>query len=281
MVYWKLDDETIRCLINKDEIRQMGFDLTDLTQDASVMTDFLEMIIDESHKYIEWNTENGIQNYIAKALPADQFLITISCTFKDEAINQDLEQILRVYNAMNKKVTAERIQKIAELTGEEKEEAFAALSRDLQNVCLGKVTDEETSGQSDRQDQKTSDAAASSMTASSTAGVTSRADDKQKKDDHLPPQKITFHSMEALMEFAGLLPANYNFASSLYRLQGEYVLLIDFEDAQNNVDVITFLITAEEYDADCKPQGLSRYYIQEHGQLLIAEQAIAVLRSMS
>ena len=27
MFFWKIDDETIRCLINKEEIGQMGFDL--------------------------------------------------------------------------------------------------------------------------------------------------------------------------------------------------------------------------------------------------------------
>ena len=30
MFFWKIDDETIRCLINKEEIGQMGFDLKEL-----------------------------------------------------------------------------------------------------------------------------------------------------------------------------------------------------------------------------------------------------------
>ena len=94
MFFWKIDDETIRCLINKEEIGQMGFDLKELGEDNEQMEEFLNAVIADSKNYIEWNTENGVQNYIARALPSEQFLITISCTFQDVAIDRDLDQIL-------------------------------------------------------------------------------------------------------------------------------------------------------------------------------------------
>ena len=87
--FWKIDDETIRCLINKEEIGQMGFDLNELSSDNDLMEEFLNAIIASSKNYINWNTDNGVQNYIARALPSEQFLITISCTFQDVAIDRD------------------------------------------------------------------------------------------------------------------------------------------------------------------------------------------------
>lgn len=54
------------------------------------MEEFLNAIIANSKNYINWNTDNGVQNYIARALPSEQFLITISCTFQDVAIDRDL-----------------------------------------------------------------------------------------------------------------------------------------------------------------------------------------------
>ena len=36
MFFWKIDDETIRCLIDKEEIGQMGFDLKELGEDMTV-----------------------------------------------------------------------------------------------------------------------------------------------------------------------------------------------------------------------------------------------------
>ena len=118
MVYWKLDNHTIRCLINKEEIKKMGFDLNDISKDADVMTEFLEAIVSDSHNYIDWNTENGVQIYIAKALPADQFLFTISCSFPDDMIDQDLRQIRRMINALNDKIPLDRLDEIVSLLEE-------------------------------------------------------------------------------------------------------------------------------------------------------------------
>ena len=83
MLFWKIDDETIRCLINRDEIGEMGFDMDSLSDDVVLMDEFLNAIVKHSKDYLNWNTDNGIQNYFTRALPADQFLITISCTFTD------------------------------------------------------------------------------------------------------------------------------------------------------------------------------------------------------
>ena len=35
MFFWKIDDETIRCLIHKKEIDSMGFDLQTLSTDSN------------------------------------------------------------------------------------------------------------------------------------------------------------------------------------------------------------------------------------------------------
>ena len=44
MFFWKIDDETIRCLINKEEIGQMGFDLKELGEDNEQMEELLNAL---------------------------------------------------------------------------------------------------------------------------------------------------------------------------------------------------------------------------------------------
>ena len=80
MYFWKIDEESIYCLINASEIRDMGYDIKELSSSHDLMGKFLDEIVKNSFKYIKWNTDNGIQTYIARALPAGQFLLTISCT---------------------------------------------------------------------------------------------------------------------------------------------------------------------------------------------------------
>lgn len=285
MVYWKLDDETIRCLINKDEIGQMGFDLNEISHDSEIMSEFLNAIIDDSHKYIDWNAENGIQNFAARALPADQYLITISCTFKDQAINHDLNQIRRMFQALESKLTPERMKQIEEMAGEDKEKAFAALSKDLQDIFTGKTLKKEDASNDAK--ENTSETIEIEMVNQETKEavesieISPVPEKKAEGSDPLPAQRIIFHDMSALLEFISLLDKNYAFDSCLYRLEEEYNLVVDFKPEDDNVAVITFIITAEEFGADVKPLHYYEYYLREHGDLLIEEDAITVLRSFA
>lgn len=268
MMYWKIDNHTIRCLINKEEISKMGFDLNDISKDADVMTEFLEAIVSDSHNYIDWNTENGVQIYIAKALPADQFLFTISCSFPDDMINQDLGQIRRMITALNAKIPLDRLEEIEKMTGEEKELAFTSLSKDLRDVCMGDV---ETAPDM-AQRKKDSDSGEDIRYGKAT---------QDSPDIDMPSQKITFASMAELMDFCSVLNRSYDYPSSLYRLKEEYILLVDFDETDDKTEIIKFLILAEEYGGLCESSRLSRYYVQEHGELLIAEDAVRVLITMS
>ncbi len=255
MVYWKLDERTIRCLINKEEIRKMGFDLNEISRDASLMSDFLTEIIKDSLNYLDWDTENGVQKYIARALPADQFLITISCTFPDEAIDQDLDQMLRILKTLNRTIPQEKVDKIRSLSGEEKEMAFAELSMDLLEECI--KDHEEVKDRVRKEEEQTRDT------------------------DKLPAQCLIFHSMDELMRFGSLLDRRYAYSSLLYRLHDDYILLVDFGPADDRKDIIRFMITAEEYGAECSAADLTGYYLEEHGRLLIPENALMVLKSLA
>lgn len=237
MVYWKLDDQTIRCLINKEEIRKMGFDLNEISRDAELMADFLSAIVDDSRNYIDWNTENGVQNYIARALPADQFLITISCTFPDKSMDQDIEKFLRFMELLNKVASGEE---------HEKESPEQEMSPPPKK--------EKT-----RRDKG----------------------EKKRTADCLPAQRLTFSGMDELMTFSALLDERYFYSSELYRLHDDYILLVEFEPSDDKTDIIRFMITAEEYGAQCRTAENSAYYLREHGRLLIPEDALSVLESMT
>ena len=72
MFFWKIDDETIRCLINKEEIGQMGFDLKELGEDNEQMEEFLNAVIADSKNYIEyreWGAELYCQSTAIRTVP--------------------------------------------------------------------------------------------------------------------------------------------------------------------------------------------------------------------
>lgn len=265
MFFWKIDEETIRCLINKEEIGKMGFDVKALETDSEVLEEFLQAVVDSSKTYIEWNTDNGIQNYAARALPAEQFLFTISCTPRDEAIDQDLTQIRKMVTALKKRISEERIEQIFAMTGEEKEEAFESLARDLHDICTGNIGPEKESPE----DKEVVAVNMASASEDGDAGTT------------MPPQKIVFRAFQDLLNFCALLNESFYVPSALYKEREDYVLLVEFPAGFGNAQAISFLITAEEYGAQCANQKFDEPYLSEHATLLLKERAIEMLHLMN
>ena len=253
MLFWKIDEETIRCLINRDEIGQMGYDLDRLTEDHMQMDEFLDAIVKQSKNYLNWNTDNGIQTYVARALPADQFLVTISCTFADVMIDRDLDQIRSMMEALKERITEERIAGIYALSGQDKEEAFQELAADLHEICTGSPPEEG-------------------------AGTRPQRVDREEEDGlKTGPHKLIFHDFEDLVRFCKDLDRDCFFPSSLYRDRDRYLVLVTFPGGTDPGEAGTFLLAAAEYGAACTSLGLEADYYKEHGNLLIAEDALGIL----
>ena len=288
MLFWKIDEETIRCLINKDEIINMGYDLAEISEDADQMEAFLESIVQNSRDYIEWDTENGIQNYMARALPADQFLITISCTFQDEVIDRNLDQIRKMTEALHNRITEERLDRIEALSGEEKEKAFMDLSKDLYAVCNGDLDGDGQEGGGDSGTMpavdtsgRTDDRTAPVMSGP-VAGLT-KENGKGKQDGQsnvLPQRMLVFNNLDDLITFAGMLREELMYESALYKSDDRYVLLVSFDRCRKDADAVAFVLRAEEYGGECSPVRYDQAYMMEHGQVLIKEEALKVLASL-
>ncbi|MFQ9749054.1 MAG: adaptor protein MecA [Anaerobutyricum soehngenii] len=292
MFFWKIDDETIRCLINKEEIGQMGFDLNELSSDNDLMEEFLNAIIASSKNYINWNTDNGVQNYIARALPSEQFLITISCTFQDVAIDRDLDQIKKMTTALRERISDDRIDSIYSMSGEEKEREFEALAKDLHDVCMGNTTEKEEQENETKRNKGARDDSGQGMYLSETALKTllkvwhlhkeaEQGGAEQAVRPHIPSQKLIFKEFRNLIDFCSLLNKDYFIPSSLYKDSEEYILLVEFPIEMDNSKIITFMITAEEYGAECSNQRLEGYYLSEHAKLLIKDKAVETLYRMN
>ena len=304
MLFWKIDDETIRCLINRDEISQMGYDLETLSEDHIQMDEFLDAIVRHSKNYLNWNTDNGIQTYAASPLPSDQFLLTISCTFADDMIDRDLDQIRKMTKAISGRITEDRIESIYNMTGEEKEEAFRALARDLQQICSGNPDGEEGD-----QEQSVEILSADPVEASQLSPIQDLKDlikikdgdrkdetdpaeqkedptsqkawqDKESEERVFPPKKMSFSHFSSLVSFVSVLNHNLYFPSSLYKDGDNYILLVSFPRGTTGAQASSFVLTAEEYGAVCSNQTYDASYYHEHGRLLIEKDGIRLLSTM-
>ena len=90
-----------------------------------------------------------------------------------------------------------------------------------------------------------------------------------------------FDNFHNLMDFCSLLNKDYFIPSSLYKKADKYILLVEFPVEMDNSQIITFMITAEEYGAECSNQRLEGYYLSEHAKLIIKDKAVETLFRMN
>ena len=272
MYFWKIDEESIYCLINASEIRDMGYDIKELSSSHDLMGKFLDEIVKNSFKYIKWNTDNGIQTYIARARPAGQFLLTISCTFIDVAIDRDLDQIRSMTEAMNQKITRERIDKIYGMEGEEKERAFEALARDLHAICSGEEA-EIREGDSFDADQAEEYQREASWERDLPRPEKTRKDRKQV-------YLFRYPSFRSLTAFCAGLGRKFILPSVLYRSGEDYVLEVTFPGGMRKDEVLYCVMAGEEYGGQVKIDKFDSNYLKEHGTKVIGEDAIRILQTL-
>lgn len=283
MLFWKVDEETIHCLINKDEISSLGYDLDSISKDADKLESFLETIVENSREYIDWSTENGIQNYMARALPADHFLITISCTFQDEIIDRNVSQIRKMTESLIANITEDRLGEIESLTGEDKERAFSDLARDLYAICNG-IEEERPEGEDEELyghgQTMTADDPGDML-----AAMNSQDPEEIKKtwneEGSLPDRKLVFASLDEIITFAGILKKDMLYTSTLYKSGESYVLLVRFDRCKKDSDAVHFILAAEEYGGRCSPVHYDEAYMLEHGKVLIRDNALTSLALMA
>ncbi|MCD8019053.1 MAG: adaptor protein MecA, partial [Clostridiales bacterium] len=227
-------------------------------------------IVQSSRNYIDWHTENGIQNYIAKSLPADQLLVTISCTFQDVAIDRDVDQIKKMTDAINKKITDERIAQIYALSGGEKQKAFEEMTRDLQAIYSG-IDEEEEEESADQHD----------VVAKEEAPVEEQQSNRSRLTKTFSPKKFVFKQFSGLMRFCSLLTEKMYLGSTLYKMDEEYILLVDFSECESDEQAVAFMLTAEEYDGRMSDLQHDEAYLVEHGRKMIEQNALEVLCSVN
>ncbi|MEE1227513.1 MAG: adaptor protein MecA [Lachnospiraceae bacterium] len=285
MYFWKLDEETIRCLLDKQEIDDMGYDLRSLAVDEVAMQDFINQIVVDSRKYINWNTDNGVQTYAARELTGDQYVLTISCTLKEDAINRDVDQIDRMTDALNGKVSKDRLEEIRKLTGQEKEEAFNELAKDLYNVVNGRF--DEGDQEDDEIEWASTDGrgSANSKRGGKQEGKTAKGKKvsysstvKNEVKETLPPQKLIFHDFDTLQNFCHMLTTDQMFEADLFRMEDEFILLVSFDRIVSKVHALAFMMLASEFGAESATGRYDAAYLGEHGDLMVRGTALMDLR---
>ena len=104
MTFWKITDTRMNCLISNQEIRALGYNLTELSQNRERTQEFLDILVKKGKEVLGLNTENGVQSFYGAFLPDKSLLLSISCAIIEDELEaleeaeQNMHRLLREFN---------------------------------------------------------------------------------------------------------------------------------------------------------------------------------------
>ncbi len=108
---------------------------------------------------------------------------------------------------------------------------------------------------------------------------------KETPEKNLPPSQVkfsiySFDSMDQAMEGSKRIEADFNGESSLYKLKGSYLLLLQRKKPKNDLDFDNIEIILGEYGEKKVSTSLSAAHLREHGEPIIKFDAVNILSGL-
>ena len=88
MKFQRIDEDTIRCIINKQDMQEYGIKLEDFFKDKSKVHDFLHDLVERAQEEVGYTPKNGMLSM--QIMPISQNIISITFSEKDNGNYSDM-----------------------------------------------------------------------------------------------------------------------------------------------------------------------------------------------
>lgn len=244
MIFIKIDEHTIRCIMKQEELSKMGYDLESLLkeQDPEKIQSFLHEIMEKAKAAgVELTEEyRAVQSVV---LPGQYLALNFSNINPSDQIDNLIANFLEVADAVED-AGRDNLEKILEKEGEEKVSAF--------NEFMERLKEFHSSSQEERQ---------------------RRAAPEERPENYI----LKFPDMNTVEKFCKA--AAFNIPGRLYKDKKNYCMLL--EGTPDNLDNLNLLLLqACEFADTVEPDRFYSQCLEEHGDIIIRENPIEVLKSL-
>lgn len=237
----------------------MGYQLPELQRSQEKTQEFLNMLLEDARQFLDVDTANGVQNFVAAMLPDESVYLSISCADCNEEIDKNLDNVKDAIEKMNELTDEDNLSKIKNLKGKEKTEAYTNFMNELKNLFIGTEVPVEPV------EVKLEETAAAS----------------QEEEQRLPLQFQTkFPDLNHVIEFCHTYGKSDGVQSQLIKKDGEYYLWADFNKEVSEKEIITFVALIEEFEGVINYGEGFTEFLREHGEMLLREDAMKHLMTV-
>lgn len=264
MEFKRIDNETVRCIIDEEDMREYNIVMDDFMKDRGKIQDFLHKIVERAAKEVGYNPKNGM--LAMQVMPLSQNRLAITFSEKGTVGMEDILQQVNEIIGGNGDITPEEImQQFEGLSDEEKAEAF---DKFIKNSIQDAVDERE---ETEYQKQNS---------------VLTGGKEKLKTPVTFPDkaqyvQIYSFKSIDDAAQFCQVIPDTWNIKSDFYkdtRTKTFYLVLQKGRVSDANFKKI-YEIALDFTKLDSK--SYIRYaFIQEHFDCMIQSKAIKALKKL-
>lgn len=253
MKFRKMNQNTIKCVLSEQELKDNGLDVYELFQNEDKTRVFMQGVFAAAQREMGENSESRFASMEVTLLPNRDVELTLSKSSEEEIL-KSLEYLKTLANGSIEGITMERIEQIARLRGAEQRAAY----KELLN-CVS-----------------------SSMNSDAGYEKEEALEGEENGKNERYNRYYTFElgSMEDVFRLVGVIEGNSVLHAGLYRMDSDkYYILIDAKGVSFS-SVYKFLGTSLEFVQDIVPGGNRQAYIREHSVCMISDYTFQVLRKM-
>lgn len=263
MEFKRIDKETVRCIINEDDMKEFNIEMDDFLKNRDKIHEFLHQIVERAMEEVNYNPKNGMLAMQVMPLPGNRLAITFS-----EKSSAGLEDVLRQVNDAlggNKGANPDELmQQYDTMSEEEKAEAFDKFIKNTIQDATDELEEQKYRQSTSKQENKEVQSHNFSVAQSDSLQAVFR-----------------FKNLMDVEQFAKLIPLRLPIKSHLYKIEKDSMYYLVIQKARASLDNYKKILQLALEYAQAEAQSYARVaFLQEHATCLITEKALRVLAKL-
>lgn len=247
MMFRKVNDHTVKCVIGENEISEMGYELDDILRDQGRASEFMKLIIDRANEE-GYEISEDIRAVEATYLPNHDLVLFFSDDEAGQLMDQTVKNLLRAFGLVES-MGKEQLEELFEKAKESKRELEESVSE---------ATPTEEAFVEQKENATKEQAAEKEK-----AGTPTR-------------YLLRFDNLDVTQDFC---KATYAAPGKLYKNKGKFYLLADLTSLKSKQQK-DFLLTAGEFAEHMMLDHNQAEYLEEHAVIMIKKDPMIVLQQM-
>lgn len=277
MEFRRINEDTVRCIIDEDDMMEYDIGLEDFIRNDEKVTEFLHSIIEMAQEEVDYKPDNGMLAMQVTPMPENKLAITFSENNKDgvSGLLHKMQESLKNLASIPEKLDEE----FSNMSDEEKAETLDKMMKQAINDAVNQTDEDEYQAKNQHMDFREVKSEEDPTPNKETSCETKRTRDSVIVDPSFI-RIYEFFSLEQVIKFCKKIQIE-DIPSGLYKdVKNDTFIMIfekgDYEDAE----FASVCGRATEFGRFCSDSIYYLLHVKEHYKCMIKEYAVKQIKQL-